>query len=112
MESLWGNVDGQIRGIVDIFFCQIDPQQDSSAYNSYILSLAHGGDLLANALPSRWSGLHLCYDDPRLQPLGGILQLVVGRETRSRCRTHFGMSSMMDLLDATASYYVTKRMFG
>lgn len=99
MEAVLGNVDAQIRGIVDLIYCYRDgpaAHEDlpSSASQSYYLDiLAKGVDVLASALPFRFSGFHFCYDDPRLQPLAGILQMVIGKETRSRCRTHYGRSS-------------------
>jgi hypothetical protein len=45
-------------------------------------------------VPLRISGLHVCFDDPRLGLFKSLLTLSIGQARRARLRIHHGTSSM------------------
>jgi len=45
---------------------------------------------LKDTLPYRVASMHFCYNDSRLRPLISALQVISGKESRIRFRTHYG----------------------
>lgn len=77
--------EAQIHGVVDVVYCV----GMNSTETSFAEMLTCGGPMVNN-LPFRMTGMHFCYSDEKLKPAMSLIQLVVGRQTRLRFRTHFG----------------------
>jgi hypothetical protein len=48
---------------------------------------------LVSIIPIRFKGMHYCYDDDKIRMLFSIAMFVFERNTRIRCRMHFGKAA-------------------
>jgi hypothetical protein len=78
----------QIRGMVAIGYFM---DKAATEFNPSLLAQIPA---ILEWVPIRTSGLHLCFDDPRLVLFKSFLKLSIGRARRARMRVHYGTSSM------------------
>jgi hypothetical protein len=86
--ALLEDEDTQIKGIVDVIYSIGTADVQLKTNFSHFFS--RGVPMLVHSLPMRVSSMHFCYDDPRLRPVMSLIQMVAGKQTRLRCRTHYG----------------------
>ena len=77
------DIETQKRGVVGLIY-NVGPQ--SMADRSAVWKNAQ----LSATLPLRWTGMHYCYDNPKMQMMLSLAMFVFGRNMRLRCRTHYG----------------------
>jgi hypothetical protein len=78
----------QIRGMVAIAYFM---GNTASEFNPSLIARLPG---ILEWVPLRFSGLHVCFEDPRLGFFKSLLTLSVGQARRARLRIHHGTSSM------------------
>jgi hypothetical protein len=62
---------------------------------------------LVCALPIRFVGLHICYDNPKVHPVISLLLAAFDRFLTARCRSHFGklpVKMNIDFMVASCSH--------
>lgn len=78
--------EAQKKGVVVVnYFIDLDAR--TQAWDSELFLYVRK---LTDALPIRGSAHHFCFDNPKLRPVMGWIQMVIKTHGRVRFRTHFG----------------------
>jgi hypothetical protein len=93
VRALWWNLmsglrdeEAQTKGVVIVnYFIDLDAR--TQAWDSELFLHVRK---LTDALPMRCSAHHFCFDNPKLRPVMGWIQMIIKTHGRLRFRTHFG----------------------
>jgi hypothetical protein len=86
--------EAQKKGVVVVnYFLQLDAR--TQAWDT---ELFRHSRKLTDAMPMRGSAHHFCFDDPKLRPVMGWIQMLIKTHGRLRFRTHFGKCIIIIIL--------------
>jgi hypothetical protein len=79
----------QKRGMVGLFYFVGATSFTFDRKVVQVNNLLYG---LLNCLPFKFTAVHICFNDPRLNMIKSLIMLTLGRDRRVRLRIHVGAS--------------------